>query len=262
MFLYSIVLVSFIHPVTFFPIDNQVVYFNSTLRYLALNLLILLFLFWSMQVSYDGNFSSETPLCCFRRRREICQNKTPCLDVCLFEQYLHLNHFGDQAFVLETSGASTLDSRQACSLQSLAKHNPHLTIHLLMTGPRVDLDSVNIKTLRTNYLNVFITKIDLDDYFIATPLEFWYFCSDWKNGKYRVAHLSDALRLLTLYKYGGYYFDLDIIHLRSLTSSRNFIVAEDETSVANGVMHFDYQHPFIQMAVQSFTDNYQYNKHF
>ena len=119
-----------------------------------------------------------------------------------------------------------------------------------MTGDFVEFNSPKIKSLLKNYPNVFVTKIYLDNYIIGTPLEEWYFCSDWENGDYRVAHLSDALRLLTLYKYGGYYFDLDVIHLRPVWPRyRNFIVAENNTNV----MHVDKGHEFIQKVLDEFV---------
>ncbi|KZR95931.1 Lactosylceramide 4-alpha-galactosyltransferase, partial [Daphnia magna] len=62
----------------------------------------------------------------------------------------------------------------------------------------------------------------------------------------------------TLSKYGGYYFDLDIIHVRPVTYYRNFIATEDGNSASNSVIHSDYGYPLMQMAVNDFPANYRY----
>lgn len=162
----------------------------------------------------------------------------------------------EKAFFHETSGARALDFRQACAVESAALSNPNLTIYVLMSGEHIDWNSTTMKTLKS-YEHVHIHSINLGDYFSHTPLEEWYFCSMWNYGPYAVSHLSDALRFLTLYKYGGYYFDLDVIMLQSVMPYRNFIGAEDEDNLAAGAFHVDYLHPVIRMAVEEFRSTYR-----
>ena len=127
-----------------------------------------------------------------------------------------------------------------------------------MTGPTIDFDYVTMKTLTAHYPNLHINQINLNDFVAGTPLDYWYHCSGWDNGKHHVAHLADGLRLLTLYKYGGYYLDLDIIHLRPITPLKNFICAQDEKTVANGAIHAEYGQPVIKLALHAFVSNYRY----
>lgn len=51
--------------------------------------------------------------------------------------------------------------------------------------------------------------------------------------------MSDMLRYLTLWKYGGIYLDLDVVVTSSLENLTNFAGAEDRDDVAAGVMGFD-----------------------
>jgi len=51
--------------------------------------------------------------------------------------------------------------------------------------------------------------------------------------------MSDMLRYLTLWKYGGIYLDLDVVVISSLENLTNFAGAEDWDDVAAGVMGFD-----------------------
>jgi len=70
-------------------------------------------------------------------------------------------------------------------------------------------------------------------------------------GSHAKAHLSDAWRILTNYKKGGYYFDLDVIYLQlSSESPRTDMGLE---FVAAGAFHIQYKHP-IQLALDEFRN--------
>ena len=174
------------------------------------------------------------------------------------KKYGHINVTQNNAFFHETSGRQFLNFREACAVESLAHNNPNLTVHLLMTGQNVELNSPTMKTLRQYYNNIRITNINLDDYIVDSQLERWYFCTTWKNGSYAVSHLSDALRFLTLSKFGGYYFDLDIIHFRPVTSYRNFVVEEYSYHPGSSVIHVNYElKSIMETAVKEFAATYR-----
>ncbi len=163
------------------------------------------------------------------------------------------------AFFIESAGHDSLNYRQSCAVESLALMNPNLTVHvLMMTSAEINMTSPTMRLLVENYPNIRISQVRLGDYIYGTLLEHWYFCTTWNYGSWAVAHLSDGLRLLTLMKYGGYYFDLDIIQMNSVTDFRNFAVAEDGDKVGNSVIHADFEHPIIRNAVEEFHTNYRY----
>ena len=89
-------------------------------------------------------------------------------------------------------------------------------------------------------------------------LDEWYFCSDWNHGAYAVAHLSDAIRYLVLFKYGGYYFDLDFIMTKPLGGLRRFVGAESDQYLAIAAMHHEAFHPVVQMMLEEFRDTYRF----
>jgi len=72
-----------------------------------------------------------------------------------------------------------------------------------------------------------------------TPLDAWYTSGVLKKSHWPVSHMSDILRYLTLWKYGGIYLDLDVVVTSSLENLTNFAGAEDWDDVAAGVMGFD-----------------------
>jgi lactosylceramide 4-alpha-galactosyltransferase len=102
----------------------------------------------------------------------------------------------DRAFFIETSGSGGLSVRQACAVESLALHNPNLTVYVLFVNVKINTSLDTVQELEKKYNNVHLISINLDDYMAGTALEHWYHCSDWRNGFY-VNNLSNGLRLLT-----------------------------------------------------------------
>jgi lactosylceramide 4-alpha-galactosyltransferase len=166
------------------------------------------------------------------------------------------NFNSNRAFFIETSGSGGLSVRQACAVESLALHNPNLTVYVLFVNVKINTSLDTVQELEKKYNNVHLISINLDDYMAGTALEHWYHCSDWRNGFY-VNNLSNGLRLLTLSKYGGYYFDLDIISVRPVTYYRNFVAAQDHNDVNNDVIHADLNNPVIQLAIKDFIINFK-----
>ena len=170
--------------------------------------------------------------------------------------------FDHNVFFIETSGSNSLSTRQAFAVESLARLNTDVKIYVFFTCPynlEVNLNEPLMKKLIEYYPNVRPINLDLGQYFYETPLESWYFCSNWNHSPYAISHLSDALRFLTLFKFGGYYFDLDVIHLLPLTNRyRNFVAAENvDTTLGSAAIHLEYKHPIIVMAVKEFAQNYR-----
>ena len=55
-----------------------------------------------------------------------------------------------------------------------------------------------------NYSNVQVIVIeDVGLYFNNSPVEQWYVKGEWRNSKWRVQHLSDYIRMVSLKKEGG-----------------------------------------------------------
>lgn len=165
----------------------------------------------------------------------------------------------NQAFFIEVSNSSSLNFRQACAVESFMYRNPNFTAQVLISGRMQDItNSTTIKILTKFYSNFRLTNINVEDYMSGTMLEQWYFCSNWKDGNYTTVHLADALRLLSLSKYGGYYFDLDVIHRHPVAPYRNFVVNEDNGLFGNSIIHADLKYrSLMEMAVEEFATTYR-----
>ena len=59
---------------------------------------------------------------------------------------------------------------------------------------------------------------------LAVLVEAWYQGIDkWKNGEYFFSHITEIIRLATLWKYGGVYLDTDVVVMRELDNLHNAV---------------------------------------
>lgn len=251
---------------------------SAQLQFFMLSVVAFFFIFNFFTLSYEVNkqkhlvdSASNRSFCCLTigaGAQDICgrENCTwPCADpkptIPQLDDHGTNRRAGNNAFFVESSGRGVLNIRQACSVESLAYQNPNLTVFVLFIDTEINSSSTIAFQLANQYKNIHLISVKMDDYLAGTPLEHWYHCTDWRKGPHRVEHLSDGLRLLTIAKYGGYYFDLDIIHIRPTTFLRNFFNAESQDLIANGIIHADYGNPVIQMAANQFAKDYMYDFH-
>ncbi|PNF32998.1 hypothetical protein B7P43_G16357 [Cryptotermes secundus] len=136
----------------------------------------------------------------------------------------------------------SLYKRQACTIESAAKMNPEYNVYILYSCPingKLEDSSAHVRQI-FKYPNVRLWRLDTTRYFSKTPLEKWDFGAAMASSSWPKEHSSDVLRLLTLWKYGGTYLDLDVVILKSLDPlGSNYVGLESPNTVANGVLCFD-----------------------
>ncbi|KAH6923851.1 hypothetical protein HPB50_008258 [Hyalomma asiaticum] len=170
------------------------------------------------------------------------------------ERHVDLNESTKNIFFLETAGASCIDERAACSIESAALRHPYYTVWLLTI-----LDMQDCRPLKNlqQLPNFRMMNIDLNAMVKDSVLVHWYLKDDWNHSPFRVNHLSDALRLLVLWKYGGVYADMDVLVLKSFGDLRNVVSRELFPDVGNSVMVFDRGHPFLMRCLEEFSRTYK-----
>ena len=97
------------------------------------------------------------------------------------------------------------------------------------------------------YPNVQVILIDDEElYFRDSPLEDWYHKGQWRDSRWRVQHMSDYIRILSLYKEGGMYLDLDVLTLKPYKRDIffNFVTAKREHFEQNALGVFRTKHVF------------------
>ena len=145
---------------------------------------------------------------------------------------------------------------ELCAIESAAKHNPKSIIRVLSINA-----IINDTELLQKYMNIKYEKINLNQTFNNSILhQFWFEnkLSAAKNPIFRISHLSDALRFLFVYKYGGVYSDLDTITVKDFSFIRKYngFGALNNKEVGSGLLHFTKQHPFILKCLERFNRDY------
>ena len=96
-----------------------------------------------------------------------------------------------------------------------------------MTSKSLNLSRTNSTCqIYTNYPNIQFYSVNLTDVFSGTPLAAIENRLN-KNADHAATHLSDLMREAVIYKFGGFYMDLDFVVLRSLLGFKNVQTMED-----------------------------------
>ena len=107
--------------------------------------------------------------------------------------------------------------------------------------------------------NVLIIYEDLTKHLQDTPFDIFFTNGMLSKSKFSYQHLSDAVRIAMLHKFGGIYLDLDVIVFRSLRCLRNMIghnVVYDESLIENSILIFDQGHEFLNFSMHFMTNTY------
>lgn len=129
--------------------------------------------------------------------------------------------------------------RQACAVESAARQNPNHDIFVLFFSPVGLKDGVEpqiLKKLR-NFTNIHFRNVDLWRYSKNTDIYDWLSSNKLFDSMYLFEHLSDIVRMLSLYNYGGYHLDLDVIVLKNLDELGENFVSRDGPYINNAILH-------------------------
>lgn len=162
-----------------------------------------------------------------------------------------------------SDGFLSLNSRQSCAVESAAFKNPTFDVFVLFASPTFYPEkntSPEILSL-LRYPNVFFRNNNLWNYTKDSPAEKWFKSEVLFRSHFVTAHISDFLRLMTLWRWGGIYMDLDVVVKESFEAiPLNFAGAESEQLVANGVMSFEsvgFGHYIVDLILQRFVADFR-----
>ncbi|XP_064541230.1 lactosylceramide 4-alpha-galactosyltransferase-like [Drosophila montana] len=156
---------------------------------------------------------------------------------------------------------SRIKAHQACPIESAALHNPNFQVFVLFACPTHLNKSLPIIDALLSYKSVHFRSLNLEHYAQDTPIGDWVKKGDLFTSSYLMYHLSDLLRLITLYRFGGVYLDMDVLQLRSLEDEPlNFAGAERSDSIGNSVISLEpngFGHQLGELFLQDFQKNYE-----
>jgi lactosylceramide 4-alpha-galactosyltransferase len=166
--------------------------------------------------------------------------------------------FTERITFLEVSGEECLFPRSVCGIESTARANPEMQIYVYInTNKSVKsqkhyvvkkpgrIRSCKVMELLNQFPNVHFIREDLLSYFQDSKFAPLYESGLLNKSSWSYVHLSDALRHIILYKYGGFYLDSDIITFRPLHCLRNAMSYLNEVPHIENGNGLTYEYPFI-----------------
>ncbi|CAF3827323.1 unnamed protein product [Adineta steineri] len=164
-------------------------------------------------------------------------------------------------FFVQTSENEDIISRHACSIESAARLHPNGLIFIFMRSKYIHVRKGAFNRIRS-YTNIRFVHFNEYDIYAGTTLSR---LNETKRTQFihyfAISHMSDFIRTALLYKYGGIYFDLDVIPLKTFSSFINTVALESIDGVNVAVLAFEKQHLVldIQMDIQLMLVNKQFN---
>ncbi|XP_059469113.1 lactosylceramide 4-alpha-galactosyltransferase-like [Neocloeon triangulifer] len=166
-------------------------------------------------------------------------------------------------FFIESSGTGVLSTRQLCTIESLQENNPEVKIVVLYVDPVkvVNLagQSSLFKVLRNANGRVVLATVNAtyivekSGIFKTTAQKIFHVTP------YKTHHVSDILRLILIWKFGGFYMDTDLVifkNLDKLLSVENFLLSQVDDSIAPYFFGFRKNHPMLQKMMETARDEY------
>ncbi|CAF1540769.1 unnamed protein product [Didymodactylos carnosus] len=165
-------------------------------------------------------------------------------------------------FFVQTSENEDLIARHGCSVEAAALLHPNGLIFVLMKSRYVSRIKGTYSKLYKKYENIRFAHFNETQIYAHTQLSKLNQTPRIQFIRYfAVSHMSDFIRTALLYKYGGIYFDLDVIPLRKFDLFKNSVGLESKDGVNVAVLAFESRHLAldIQMDKQlaSASNNFQ-----
>lgn len=125
----------------------------------------------------------------------------------------------------------------------MARLHPDRDIFVLFASP-VGLDHSKTPPKMYDKLqefrNIHWRNVDLWRYSTDTPIYNWMRSNQLFESEFLFEHISDIVRTLTLFKYGGYHMDLDVIVQKNIDDlGEDFIPDDWEATVNGAVLHLN-----------------------
>ena len=154
-----------------------------------------------------------------------------------------------------------MSPKQICAIESAAKHNPDRSVQIFIRLPKskqINLVEQNNKNfswdaILNQYKNLRIIFFNETNFFKNTAVMEWYKNAKWQHSPQQSSHLSGYARLVSIFRGGGIFLDLDsVITLKPLRGPKwwNFLVKRKKKYSKNvpqyiassKILHLSYGH--------------------
>ncbi|KAK3878791.1 hypothetical protein Pcinc_016602 [Petrolisthes cinctipes] len=149
-------------------------------------------------------------------------------------------------FLVDTGCSSHPTYRAWCAVESWARQNPDLDVLFILTSLTMD-DSTGLASLLLHrYTNLRVVGVDLNLLFQGTPLLEFFMSRKWTvNNTWPKNVLSNMVRVVVLWRWGGIYSDNDVISVRTYTLPLNAVGVAIPGLLGNGFLSFSSHHPIL-----------------
>lgn len=160
--------------------------------------------------------------------------------------------------------------REFLAVDALFKTNPDSCLMILSNTMDSDHGFQILKPVTDLGFRLLAIEPDFNFLFDNTPAKIWF--ENIKNGDRDpgeiplAQNLSNLIRLVVLYKYGGVYIDTDFVTLQDFGTLRNSIGAQSAshlgnwTRLNNAVLIFDKNHSLLYNFIEEFALTFDGNK--
>ena len=164
-------------------------------------------------------------------------------------------------FLAWTTPAEQFSLRYRRTVESTLRFHPHSCVIVLSNTLPKDY----FQTFWNLGYNIIVERPDSEKLLKGTPAEAWLTnIAVWKEGPFFFSHITEILRLSTLWHYGGVYLDTDVIIMKALKPDlQNCLGTElagkyGEAKVLNGaILIFEKGSRFVWEAMVEFNTTYR-----
>ncbi|KAL5973888.1 hypothetical protein ACLOJK_030547 [Asimina triloba] len=174
-------------------------------------------------------------------------------------------------FMTWISPAESLGRRELLAVESVFKSHPRACLLIISSSLDSKRGARLLHPFSSRGFRVAAVSPNFAAIFKGTSAEAWF--DRLKKGDFHPGevplgqNLSNLLRLVVLYKFGGIYLDTDVIVMKSFSGLRNAIGAQtidvasgNWSRLNNAVMVFDKSHPLLYHFIQEFTQTFDGNR--
>ncbi|KAJ8733165.1 hypothetical protein PYW08_001463 [Mythimna loreyi] len=141
-------------------------------------------------------------------------------------------------FFIETACKEEISMFHACVIESAAMAHPESKIYVLFSYPITKLQTKEyLGQVLNNYPNVFAARIHIAQYAKGTALES-ILVEDIKKTRHPIEDISNVLKIVTLYKWGGTVLSNDMMVLRSFEDLPKNLIATKSNEASSSILSF------------------------
>ena len=131
---------------------------------------------------------------------------------------------------------------------------------VVLTASKLELDdNTTCQLYMSGHTNLHFYTVNISSLALNTPLQSFLQKAGYKASPNSVVHLSDALRVLLVWRFGGLYLDTDYVVLNDMSHYQNVTVKTGAGSLAvtNNAFAFSAGHPFLEVVMLHMAESYR-----